>query len=568
MRTPTVSPCQNRTGSALLGVLVLITIGSLVGTTILLGVDAQRQSSSTSMRQDQARALAWSGVLATMSELGEQREDLIGGLRPELTDEWILFVDDFGREGVVRLLALDAEGLEFAQSECSKLDINHVTAEMLAGLDVIDETLAQAIVDARPFTSVVELLGVEGITPALLYGEAEDHAGDFASFTSFDQEGEAAAESLYALDGTRLIDLLTVYSFEPNVQASVDDEEYRGKLRLNFDVEWSDELAAAVGDRFGDDSVPFVQQLFDNGTSFATDSDVCRVVERIAPTDYDTWAVALDALTTSDDEFRLGRIDLNAASAAVLACVPGIDADAAERLVAMREVLDEFERQSVVWPLRQGVLDNAQFTEAADWLSTRSLQYRVRIEAGWRQTRIDDTFDIGGPSVSLASSSEERLEHRRVVEAVIDVASSRPRVAYLRDVTMIGVARAVASESGQLSDSLLAEADRFATDPFAELLEGDPSYEFASRDPLADEFDGPLDDPMDDPMDFPFDGPLGDPSDDDPMDDPLSDPMDDPLADDPMDDPDSDLSNPENSRSDQVMIDRRIGRWTNRRAAR
>ncbi len=557
------APKRVRPGSALLGVLVLVTIGSLVGTTILLGVDAQRQSSNTSMRQDQTRAMVWSGVLAAMSELAEQREDLIAGLRPELTQEWVLFIDDLGREGVVRLLATDADGLEFAQPECGKLDINHVTADMLAGLDAIDESLAQAIVDARPFSSVVELLGVDGVSPALLYGEAEDEDGFGASFASESQRSITDAESLYAISGSRLIDLLTVYSFEPNVQAALDDEEYRGKLRLNFDVSWSEELAEAVGDRFGEDSVPFVRQLFSSGTSFASDADVCRVVEQISPTDYDTWAVALDALTTSDDEFRLGRVDINAAPAAVLACIPGIDADAAEELVATRESLSERERQSVVWPLTQGVLDNVQFIEAVDWLSTRSLQYRVRIEAGWLSTRGDNMFDIGGPSVSMASFSDDRLEYRRVVEAVIDVASSRPRVAYLRDVTMLAVARAVASESSQLSESLTAQSDPFGGDPLAELLEDDPRDEFALDDGSDSLEDGPFgDDPMDDPFDF------------DPLGDPLSDPMDGPLDDDPADDgtdedaQDGGRRDSGDSRSDQVMVDRRIGRWTPRRAAR
>ncbi len=558
-------------GSALLGVLVLVTIGSLVGTTVLLGVDAQRQSTNTSMRQDQARALAWSGVLAAMSELAEQREDLLAGLRPELTGEWILFTDEAGREGVVRLLAVDGEGQELAQSECGKLDINHVTNEMLTGLDAIDETLAQAIVDARPFASVVELLEVEGVTPALLYGEAQGEEGFGGSFMSESRQSAADAQALYSLSGTRLIDLLTVYSFEPNVQAGLDDEQFRGNLRLNFDVEWSDELGDAVGERFGDEAVPIVQQLFEAGTSFATDADVCRVVQQFAPTDYETWAEVLDVLTTSDDEFRLGRIDLNAAPAAVLACVPGIDQDAAEQLVATREMLSETERQSVVWPLTQGVLESEQFIEAVDWLATRSLQYRVRIEGGWRSQRAGGTFDIGGPSVSMAVS-DEPLEHRRVVEAVIDVASSKPRVAYLWDVTMLGVARAVASESRQLGESLAAEADLFADDPIAAMLEDDPRDRYADRsntdlgeqDPLTDPGDpfdtNPFGDPMDDPMGDEFDDPMGDE---------LDDPMDDPLDGEPDErNPDRTPIDPDESASDQVMVDRRIGRWTDRRAAR
>lgn len=553
---------QKPRGSALLGVLVLITIGSLLGTSILLGVDAQRSSSSTSMRQDQARALAWSGVLVAMTELAAQRQDLIAGLRPELTGEWVLFTDDLGREGVVRLLPVD-DSMELAQSESGKLDINHATAEMLVGLDAIDETLAQKIVDARPYSSVVELLGIEGVTPALLYGEAE--SGDRSIAPRFGDDTSSEAESLYALSGSRLIDLLTVYSFEPNVQAALDDEEHRGNLRLNFDVEWSDALAEAIADRFGEGAVQGVKPLFDRGTSFATDADLCRVVAQIAPDNYEIWAIALDALTTSDDQFRLGRVDLNAAPASVLACIPGIDADAAEALVSMRESLSEAERQIAVWPLIHGVLTNEQFIQAVDWLSTRSLQYRVRIEVGWRPAR-----EAAALSGAMLDAEEDRLEHRRVIEAVIDAASTRPRIAYMRDVTMLKVARQIAAESGAIAESLSAEPDLFADDPIGELFEEDPYRELAAVEPEREPAEDPMDlfdwDPIDEPEEEPEENRGSRERNRTLPEEPTSEPGDAPR--DGLSERAPGVGSGADSPPDQVMVDRRIGRWTGRRSAR
>ncbi len=548
----------HRRGSVLLGVLVLVTIGALVGTSVLVAVDAQQMGSSSSLREDQARALVWSGVQAAMAELASQREDLLAGLRPELTDEWVLFTDELGREGVVRLLPLDPGGDAVAQAEAGKLDINHASEAMLARLEGVGEELAARIVAARqeaPFASVEELLRVEGVTPALLYGK---HLAERASF----RLGEEPELDIYGGAGTRLVDVLTVFSFDPNVQAAIDDARFRGQLRVNFDLPWSDDLARAVEDRFGEDAVPVVKQLFEQGVSFATDADLCRVVQRFAPDNYEVWAMALDALTTSDEAFRPGRVDLNSASAVVLSTIPGFDREIAEQIVLAREELDEQERQVVVWPLMRGIVTPEQFIEAVDHLTTRSLQYRVRVEAGWRRAVEGDEV------LSLSSLGEEdRLEHRRVVDAVIDVASTRPRVAYLRDVTLLGPARAIARESASVLASLDPEAGLGGDDPLAGLLDEDEVLAGnEAEDAIADsEADGAGAEGFGrgsgDPVGFVDRGSMTD----------FGDPMDmDPGGPESEGDSASGERGASRGRSEGglVMVDRRIGRWTSRRASR
>jgi hypothetical protein len=76
----------------------------------------------------------------------------------------------------------------------------------------------------------------------------------------------------------------------------------------------------------------------------------------------------------------------------------------------------------------EGVLTPQQFSQAIDWITTRPMQFRVRIEAGMA-TR-DERGEI---------ELEGALSRPMTLEAVIDLAGPRARVAYLRDVTHLGL---------------------------------------------------------------------------------------------------------------------------------
>src|SRR5678815_4989761 len=77
---------------------------------------------------------------------------------------------------------------------------------------------------------------------------------------------------------------------------------------------------------------------------------------RTSITDPKTWPPVFDALTVSQDPYLLGRIDLNRAPAEVLSCVPGISKDAAARIEQTRDKLDAEARDSIAWPVVQGIL--------------------------------------------------------------------------------------------------------------------------------------------------------------------------------------------------------------------
>ena len=438
-----------RGGSAIFAVLMLLVIGVIIVASVLVSADAAGTSTESERQRTQSRAMAWSGVQAVMAELAEQREGLLDGLDPELTEEWSLFTLDDGTRGVVRLLDLDPESASLVASENAKLDLNTATAEMLALVPGLDETIAARIVEARaaqPFGSVQELLGIEGITPDMVYGTTFDEdAGLFAAAAP-----AAAGFGGAAASGGGVGDYLTVFSFDPNVQVGVQGErEHRGKLRVNLDQGWSDALEDAIIERFDANVAQLVKQLIDGGQTFKTDSELASVLLDRG-VDAEGWSTVFDVFSTTDDEFLAGRVDVNRAGPDVLACVPGITPEKAAAIVDMRGMIDAESRILPTWLLQEGLIEPEAYAEAADWVTARSMQWRVRIEVGIMPGEGAGFgegfggFDESLPMTmdDLAASWDEppeldRLLHRMVVEAVIDVASSRPRVAYLREVTLL-----------------------------------------------------------------------------------------------------------------------------------
>jgi DNA uptake protein ComE-like DNA-binding protein len=421
-----------------------------------------------------SRALAWSGVQAAIVRLNEQRDVILEGSAPSLDGQFVIYETE-SRLGVARLLPVGPGG-ERLVPEAGKLDVNGADADLLADTGLVDDAQASAIIDrrdgtlGRPYQSVGELLGVEGLSAEDLYGPIEEiAAGDEPESFGDGVPMTGASGAPEALRG--LADVVTVYSFEPALQRN-------GRLRINLNRPWSDELRDRVSDRFGSDAAQTLQRIMESGTTFETEAKVFEVL-RFFQVPVDDWPDIVDAFTTEEGDFHFGRLDINTAPYEALAALPGLEPEQAEEIVQIRDDLDPDERDTIAWPAVQGIVEAEAYDQLAGRITTRSWTWRLRLAAG--------EVDADDPEADLIDPV--------LYEVVIDLSAPRPRVAYLRDITWM---RATAMIAAALGGE--AEEDRPIADlpTEAETAETDPATvaDIAAEDDL-----GPFDEPFDDMAD-------------------------------------------------------------------
>lgn len=400
-----------RSGTVLLAVLVVVTLTVMIVASIALRTDSVLESSRVQTRRVQLRSLAWSGVQAAMNELAAQRDDLIDGGSPTLTQTWTLF-QSAGLRGVVEL---DDMGGATAESELAKLDLNRADAAMLAKIPGVSQPLADAIVAMRSageIPSVEHAAAVQGISPELFYGVPD---------------AETPAQS--TADAVPLARLITTFGFDPNTQSGPDSGtvDSRGWERVPCSIGWGREIQAELARRLPSGAVAGARAVL-RARAVPKPADMVRLMREagVAPQD---WGAVLDVLTAEDDRFLRGRVSLMHAPAAVLACVPGISPEAAGRIAQVRTTLSPETRRRLAWPVTEGILSPEEFEQAVGYLTTRSLVWRVRVRA----TLVPDA----PPEIA---ATEPRHVPTMIWEAVIDASGVRPRVAYLRDVTFLDAA--------------------------------------------------------------------------------------------------------------------------------
>ncbi|MEM7227868.1 MAG: helix-hairpin-helix domain-containing protein [Planctomycetota bacterium] len=397
---------------------VIITVFVVVGSLLLITMSliSQAQLNLTATRQAEITAqqhtLARSAIKLLLHEFDRQRDDILDALLPEIDEEYTIY--EVGRTtGIVRLRTVGAERRRFIPTS-SRLDINLVTQEMLEATGVVEPDVARRIVSFRtargtPFTSLSDLLEIDGVTASMVFGEPRAELDDDSGVAAtFDDAAQALA------------DVVDVYCVEPALQQN-------GRLRINLNTPWSDELGSRLDERFGDGTGQIVKEIMDNGTTFESDGRIIQVM-RFFDLDPDEWVEPVDALTTASDSTLYGRVNLNDAPIEVLRALPGIDDEAAAAIVDERESLTEEEQNTIVWPCLREIVPAEAFDELGGMLTTRCWAYRIQFEVG----EID------------RESPTEELERPLRFEAVIDLASPRARLASLREITALEVARAVA----------------------------------------------------------------------------------------------------------------------------
>ncbi|MHC4948894.1 MAG: helix-hairpin-helix domain-containing protein [Planctomycetota bacterium] len=422
---------------------VLIVVGSamLVATGMLFVIQAESAGTVVSVEQAQGRALAWSGLQAVVADLEDQRDLILDGRTPRLDRELVIY-EAGGRRGVVRLLPVTPDGAVL-RAEAGCLDLGPVTAEALVATGLVDEPTAEAIVrhrDARGrYRSVDELLEVDGVTPELLHGPLEDlgvlddargDAGDLDERVAGRLSGDAARG---------LADAVTTFAFGPTLRRD-------GGACVDVAAAPSDERTARLEEAFPDPADAPVRGTL---ATRAVTSDA-SLVGLLGGLELEpaAWARVLDAVTTEPERYAFGRLDLNTAPREALLTVPGLEPEQVDRIVRARDTLTDDEAATTTWPVTRGIVAPEAFASLAGRVTTRSWTWRVRLAAA--EVR-DDALD------AIDAFAEPAPTPWIVWEAVIDLADTPPRVAELRDVTLLDLAAALALEMPEPEDEPASE---------------------------------------------------------------------------------------------------------------
>lgn len=285
--------------------------------------------------------------------------------------------------------------------EGSKLNINNtnVTQEMLELLPGMTTELAAAIIDWRdadeevsdggaesetyarlqpayycknaPFDSVDELRLLNGATMEILLGEDVNRNG------VLDPNEEDWNHNGLADPG--ILEYITVWSRESNLRAD-------GSERININAS-RDDLATLITDLLGSGVqarvAPFLNDPNRQFSSLLEFYIFCNFTA-------EEFAVIEPEITVESGAMLPGKVNVNTAPAAVLACIPGIGDDKAEELVSYRQS-NAAGSTSVAWV--KEVLSESEALEAGPYLTGQSYQFTADIAAvgkfgrGYRRTR-------------------------------------------------------------------------------------------------------------------------------------------------------------------------------------
>jgi type II secretory pathway component PulK len=305
-----------------------------------------------------------------------------------------------------------------------------------------------------PLATLEELLLVKGFSARIIYGEDANQNG---LLDPNEDDGDASfpPDNHDGVLDRGLKGAATVFSAEPNVDSA-------GKPRLNLNA-----APPAAGSGLPQKTVDFIRLYLAEGGKFKHPSELLEMKYKLkddhaadeagaaagtggggngkgngkgkgkgkgggtsggdlkAGQEIDSGvtatelAILLDRFTTASTgsgALVKGLVNVNSAPVEVLAALPGLDANLAQRIVDARRDLDATATATPAWLVSQNLLDAATFKTAAPQLTSRSFQFTVRC------------IGFGVPCGRF-----------RVLEATVDLSGSAPRLINLRDNSRLGL---------------------------------------------------------------------------------------------------------------------------------
>jgi type II secretory pathway component PulK len=337
---------------------------------------------------------------------------------------WLIGRDPNNGSGSTASSSSTTEPVFGLVDEASKLDLNAtwVSADVLStNLSRMTVDFANAIADWRdtngtgsglnysqygyqakhaPFETVGELRLVYGATTDILAGEDINRNGVLDA-NERDDNGNG-----YADPGA--MEYFTVYSRQPNTHsdgtALTNVTDRTGMQTL---------LEARLG---SSRATQIIAQLFGNqgsggnqfGNANATPPSFASVLQFYMRSGMssDEFGLIYNDVTATNAAFTTGRVNINTAPPAVLACLPGMDANSIQQIVSYRES-NPTRLASVAWLVDALGSGSSVLTTLAqgDYITTQSYQFSADIAAvgpfgrGYKRVRV--VFDIseGTPKV-------------------------------------------------------------------------------------------------------------------------------------------------------------------------
>ncbi|HEY2951746.1 MAG TPA: hypothetical protein VGK40_04135 [Verrucomicrobiae bacterium] len=300
--------------------------------------------------------------------------------------------------------------------EASKLNLNTATTEMIQTLPRMTVELAAAIKDWRDadedvtqggaesqtysrlnppyrcknanFESIDELRLVSGAYLDILYGEDANLNG-ILDPNENDGDVSSPSDNHDSRLDSGVFEYVTVYTREPNTRTNVGNAQ---------------QLAALLQQKF--DTARANQILLRLGATAAR--SVLEFYVRSDMTADEFGQIEGDLMNPKTD----GLVNVNTASEAVLACIPGIGVDSAPALVASRQTRVDTSA-SIAWV--KEVLEQNNAIQAGPYLTGRSYQF---------------TADIAG--VGHHGRGYAR------VKFIFDTSEGAPKILYRQDLTHLG----------------------------------------------------------------------------------------------------------------------------------
>jgi type II secretory pathway component PulK len=479
-RAPRVAP---RRGFVLLAVLVFIMLISMVTVSLLFRSRAEETAASASAGSEQAWAAAFSGVqealrvAAAKSGAGEWMDN------PAAFRERLVFEDGSDRWLFTVFSPGDSEALTEVRygltDEASRVNLNQpggadlakiprMTAAMVQSLrqylgqstndtattpepetvptlptdvteplppldplgelmDIPDtDSLVSSLLGFRPrgpLATLDELLRVPGFSRELLFGEDANFNGRLDPNENDGDEKLPPDNRDGRLDHG-MAQYFTVTAYDPERTST-------GQLKVDLNNPAEPLPATDLPPAFTN----YVAALRTAKVKLAHPVDLLDATMKVKDAQGQEVEVAsgitkeelpkvLDLFATDWEGRREGLININTASAIVLATLPGVELSLAETIVSARPGLRAEQRATPAWLLTDGLVDVPTFKRIAPQLTAQSYQF---------------SFHVIGYAVPSG--------RYRVLDVTIDVAGNEPRITSLRDITRLGLPFNLQSET-------------------------------------------------------------------------------------------------------------------------